>query len=418
MHIENCHNQSAESRNLVLSPHVRKHTQREGPVLVHGLSGSKAASTPDLDAFLDSLVSKEGQDRTVSHTFRSSDLPSVSDLRRMDFLVSPDADEEEQWIEDLDLLKNYSCTASEHFRIYYGSTSDQMARGYSSCLAYAYSDLKARLPFRLRKKATAVLCASRKHFSAIWGKHHLPDWVKAFATMGCILVFDCREIDMRNTRSSATTTNIMHELVHLALFRNYIRVPLWMEEGLCEYYSRPYSDSGFRRLLKHKHVFGLQELEALPRNSLLDLDDSPGIENICYRQSHSIVAYMMNVWGEDRVIRCLNGTDLSQGIRDAIRKICSEDLDTLEERWKAEYGCRDTVKLAFAGDLQCTREKDKIVLASHHTGGSVTANPEINELMHFMKGGKTLKEISEDYDVVGLEREMRILYGNGIVVWG
>jgi len=406
-----------DTRELVLSPHIRKDTRFDRPILVHELTGSEIASTPDLDAFLDGFARERSQNPRDDLALGCKELPSISDLRKLNFLVPPGIDEERQWVESRDVLKRYRCLASAHFRLYYQGRRE-ITRSYASYLERAYTVLRSRFPLHLKRRATVVLCALEAHFSELWGERPFPEWMKAFAAMGSILVLNIREIGTAIRESPALLSIMMHELVHIALLQNYVRVPIWMEEGLCEYYSRPYSDSRFRRLLKHKKIFGLRELEMLPSNSLLELDDSPGGDNICYRQSHSIVAFMVGLWGESKFLSCIKATGFGPGksISEIIRNMHLGQLDELEDRWQARYGRVDTTRLSFAADVNCARRNGNIVLTNRKSGASITANMDILAFIRFLCGGKTIREMGQRYHLERLGRDLGLLFRTGFLV--
>jgi len=127
---------------------------------------------------------------------------------------------------------------------------------------------------------------------------------------------------------------LLHELTHLvvhqAIFSPYGRIPIWLDEGLAMY-NEGELDPVFRSYLQ----------EAILADKLISVRSlcspfSAETEKAClsYAQSYSLVEYLLDNYGQDRMLELL--TILKQGSTydEALTEVYGFDIDGLDARWR------------------------------------------------------------------------------------
>lgn len=134
-----------------------------------------------------------------------------------------------------------------------------------------------------------------------------------------------------------------HEYVHLLVRHNFGRVPLWLNEGLAEFYSTFEVVDGNRRVRLGQPIKGrlltLRERELLPLSTLFGVDDqSPyynesGRREIFYAESWAFVHYLLNGHDGERRPQLMRYLDLlaaGQPDAEAFRQAFQTDASVLE----------------------------------------------------------------------------------------
>jgi uncharacterized protein len=386
-------------------------------VIIHRLAGTAIKAAPNLLEFLD-LFKEPICPLSLYKQYILPDLqPTVARLIDIRFLIPEDTDEEAQWLEKEIRQDQIRVFQSAHFVTYYPESNGYLARNFTEVMEKSYKLLTARGLYSIKRKVLIYICQNRKRFGQFWGSAPLPEWVKAFVVNGRILVVDQQKILHIHRRSKRFFQGMSHELVHIFLGQLNCQLPVWMEEGLCEYLSQPDNNSKFKELARQKKLYGFREMEALVRHSLLDLDDSPVMQNICYQQAHSFVAYLANLKGEKTLLECVRDTGLSKDFRSLFQQYYGQSLDEAESQWLKMYPEGNYSKLRTSKNLRIIPNENKVLLYNAFYGQSLLANLDLLTLINHLLQGKTLREILESYDVDGLETVIANLHGKGLIVF-
>jgi hypothetical protein len=128
----------------------------------------------------------------------------------------------------------------------------------------------------------------------------------------------------------ALVHELTHLVVHQATFSPYGQLPLWLDEGLATY-NEGELDPVFRSCLE----------EAILEDKLISVRSlcspfSAYYEKAClsYAQSYSLVKYLLDNYGQDRMLELL--TILKQGSTydEALTEVYGFDIDGLDARWR------------------------------------------------------------------------------------
>jgi hypothetical protein len=128
---------------------------------------------------------------------------------------------------------------------------------------------------------------------------------------------------------------LVHELTHLvvrqATFSPYGQLPLWLDEGLAMY-SEGELDPDFRSYLEEAILEG----ELISVRSLCS-PFSAYSEKAClsYAQSYSLVEYLLDNYGQDKMLDLLALLKQGSTYDEALTEIYGFDMDGLDARWRA-----------------------------------------------------------------------------------
>ena len=129
---------------------------------------------------------------------------------------------------------------------------------------------------------------------------------------------------------------MVHEMTHLlideALTSPLGRVPAWLNEGLAMYFEGPNSWRE-RTVLDAYHRGRLMPLRAMGA-----VPGVPSDVRRFYAQSWSVVDYMVETYGADRMTALLGAIDSGMDTDEAVRVAYDISLDELESRWKRQLG--------------------------------------------------------------------------------
>ncbi len=145
---------------------------------------------------------------------------------------------------------------------------------------------------------------------------------------------------------TALTHELTHLVVHQATFSPYGQLPVWLDEGLATY-SEGELDYDLRSSLNRAISAGtLISVRSLcsPFSAYADK------ARLSYAQSYSLVEYLLNNYGQDKMLDLL--TNLKQGSTydEALTEVYGFDIDDLDVGWRATL--TNPVALARKAGLQ------------------------------------------------------------------
>ena len=137
---------------------------------------------------------------------------------------------------------------------------------------------------------------------------------------------------------------IFHEYVHLLVDNNMPGTPLWLNEGLAEYYSTFDVEDDDKKVIIGKpvsnHVLYLREQKLLPLRTLFAVDhDSPhynesGKRGVFYAESWALVHYFL--WGKDgqrkpQFVQFLQLLNQQKPVEESFRQAFQTDFEQIEK---------------------------------------------------------------------------------------
>ncbi|HEY0405249.1 MAG TPA: tetratricopeptide repeat protein [Pyrinomonadaceae bacterium] len=173
-----------------------------------------------------------------------------------------------------------------------------------------------------------------------------------------------------------------HEYVHLLVKNSFGRPPLWLNEGLAEYYSAFEIADGNRKvklgLPLTSRVLTLRRQPLLPLTTLFGIDEQspsynePGKRDVFYAESWALVHYLLNGRDTERRSQLLRYLDLiasGQPNEEAFRQAFHTDISALENELRQHVQLERYAEQAvtFAAPLEFDTEMTSAPLTAAET---------------------------------------------------
>jgi len=130
----------------------------------------------------------------------------------------------------------------------------------------------------------------------------------------------------------AMVHELTHLVVHQAIFSPYGELPTWLDEGLAMYNEGELSPS-FQAWLDR----AVAEDRLISVRSLCSpFSAEPEKAYLSYAQSYSLVAYLLNSYGQDRMLSLLTLFKDGSSYDGAMTQVYGFDIDELDRRWREE----------------------------------------------------------------------------------
>ena len=171
-----------------------------------------------------------------------------------------------------------------------------------------YSDMEIALPFRSNTVAESLVTQGI-----------------AFADERTLLIYTA------NNFVGTTKHEFTHLLVGDAAGRAYNRVPLWLNEGLAEYAN---TDGSYQSYLRSAIRTG----DLLPLWQRETFSGTPRDMMIGYGQGESVVQFMIDEYGTEKIASLLANLQSSYAIDSALESSHGFDQYGLDSRWRSHMG--------------------------------------------------------------------------------
>ena len=138
---------------------------------------------------------------------------------------------------------------------------------------------------------------------------------------------------------------VPHELTHWIVgqitFNNYgAGLPTWLDEGLATYGEgtlSPDYQAALNSAIKNNQLISVRSLSS-PFSAI------PEQAYISYGESNSIVTFLIQKYGKDKMVQLLNVFHQGSGYDEALKQVYGFDQDGLDALWRQSLG----IKTAFA----------------------------------------------------------------------
>lgn len=197
------------------------------------------------------------------------------------------------------------------------------------------------------------------------------EWMAA-TVFHSIVVFDfeCCERVIRHagrSRIERFVQQCTHEFVHLALRQAGVRVPIWLEEGLCEFFSSaPLEAESLRYAAALAADFRGFVREASPDTNLLAFSAEPVDVNPGYHLAHDFAAFLARQQGVD----CLLDSLVQSGIRSLLELgALGRSLDELLDAWVEDLARRQGARVEPSPPIRLYVHAGRAVLYNRINGG-------------------------------------------------
>lgn len=128
----------------------------------------------------------------------------------------------------------------------------------------------------------------------------------------------------------ALVHELTHLVVHQATFSPYGQLPIWLDEGLAMYNEgelQPVFSSCLEEAIGEDELISVQSL-CSPFSAETEK------ARLSYAQSYSLVAYLLDNYGQDKMLDLLTIFRTGSTYDDALTEVYGFDMDGLEARWR------------------------------------------------------------------------------------
>jgi len=133
-------------------------------------------------------------------------------------------------------------------------------------------------------------------------------------------------------------STLRHELAHLviyqAVFGLYGDLPVWLDEGLAVYTEGELRSDLRSRLDEAISNDTLFSVRSLCSSFTTDPDEA----RLSYAESYSLVVFLLDNYGQDKMLQLLEVFKEGSGYDDALIQVYGFDMDGLNELWRASLG--------------------------------------------------------------------------------
>jgi radical SAM protein with 4Fe4S-binding SPASM domain len=325
------HNTSLLETPLIHSRHLKIQIQGNACEIIHGLSGYAINASKDMLEFIQSFKQPRAPCDILNH-YHIPDLKKILHIFvKNNILLELTKDEELIFLEEKlavfpkDRIDTANCIC------FYSLNHKKIAQRFVHAMELLYINLSPRI-HPLRRHLIIYLCQDKKELTEFWFEPLVPPWIKAFIACGRILVADVNGISF--VQGPEFQQGMSHEITHILLSDFNVRLPVWLEEGLCEYFSKPDPTQRLLALMRQKPLLTFDQIEQGTKHTLLDIDNSNTRDNICYHQSHSFVLYLCQTFGEKKIFSCIKDMGLTKIFSQAFFENTDKDLKETEQKWR------------------------------------------------------------------------------------
>ncbi len=232
--------------------------------------------------------------------------------------------------------------SSDKIRLLWYQGNREFAEGLLSASEAALDRLSKDVGAQLEKEATIYIYASSTELrNALVFPQEWTGGV-AFTNYGTIA------IGISPSNLSWGKRALAHELTHLVVhqmtFGPFSDLPTWLDEGLAVYAEGDLGESFRNALESAVSEQDLHSVESLSSSFPAD----PQEALLAYAESYSIVKFLIEEYGSDKVLRLLQVFKEGSSPDGALKKVYEFGTDGLEMRWRTSLGLESGVT-AIAG---------------------------------------------------------------------
>ncbi|MEW6482819.1 MAG: BamA/TamA family outer membrane protein [bacterium] len=224
---------------------------------------------------------------------------------------------------------------TNHFEIYCSPKIEELGNLSASFAESAYKNLSNSLKMEVRKKIPLVIFASPYDFAQTNIILELIDkGVGGFAEVfkkRIAIPFTGSYLELERVINHELTHIFCYELLYGNLFESIItnqifpQPPMWFMEGIATYYEGDFTPIG-ELVLKD----AVLENSLIPLSNLSDFMERP---YLAYQESHSLISYIAERYGEEVLSVILRKFSANIPQEKVIRDTCGISIEKLEDSW-------------------------------------------------------------------------------------
>lgn len=179
-----------------------------------------------------------------------------------------------------------------------------------------------------------ILFLTPKEYESLQKDFHVPPDISAFVDSRTLLIMDYESyFQSDNTKSFYPT--IRHELIHILFGQYAYYLPFWMEEGMCEYYSKKYRMDYLNYGLKEEAFISFPEIHSEKINYISQLSMFDKIQHVFYMQAASFMNFLFQTLTSRRIWSLLKRSSIRRDFFDVLETESKITLTDLQAQWES-----------------------------------------------------------------------------------
>ena len=322
---------------LIRSKHLQAKKSGSSFIIVNEFTGRTIRAEKDLVDLIDKFY-KPAPALDFEQKYLTSNYNEViNKLKNIGFLIKEDDDEGSQ------VIPKWKDTFGKKIHTYI--SNDQISKIIFFCkdnepvtcltkeIALACTELVSEL-FPL-KHHLQVFYLSQKEFFDIVSYYNMPADTKAFVDAKSVLILNY-DLFLNETNSDLFYPTIRHEITHILFGQYRFNLPFWLEEGLCELYSKRTETDNINLFLRGKQLISFANLNNRDIYSFIQFEAPEDIKNTFYLQAQSFTDFLIKKVGIQCFWNIINQISICQNFAERLLEEANISLSEIEEQWMSE----------------------------------------------------------------------------------
>jgi Peptidase MA superfamily len=292
---------------------------RIGPDGVRNTASSECAGGPQLSC---STVIEGGRENTlipganISYFWRITSDGATTETEPQRFVYE-------------DTRFEWQTARDGNVTVHYYSTDDEGARAVLAAARETIDSMSALLDVTVDFPVKVRLYATAEDMQPAI----LSDNAEGVVTLGEVVYSDTAMVSADGSPDAITRHEVGHIVERVAA--GSFDIPAWLNEGTAVYaQGNPLSGQGgaLQRAIDQDDVFTIHQISSASAGGLGNRVE------LFYGQSHSIVAFMIDEYGEERFAELFAAFDDGATTEEALEQVYGLDQDGLENAWRESVG--------------------------------------------------------------------------------
>jgi hypothetical protein len=179
-----------------------------------------------------------------------------------------------------------------------------------------------------------ILFLTPEEYRSLQMEFNIPSDISAFVDSRSLLIMDYESYFQKNNTRSFYPT-MRHELIHVLFGQHVYYLPFWLEEGICEYYSKKYRMDYLNYGLKEEILISFVEIHSEKVNYISQLSKFDKIQHVFYLQAASFVDFFFQSLTAERIWRIIEQSGIRRDFFDVLETECGITLMELQTQWES-----------------------------------------------------------------------------------
>lgn len=178
-----------------------------------------------------------------------------------------------------------------------------------------------------------ILFLTPKEYRDLQIEFNIPSDISTFVDSRTLLIMDYESYFKKNNTRSFYPT-VRHELIHILFGQYAYYLPFWLEEGLCDYYSKKYRIDYLNYELKKEELISFVEIHSEKVNYIAQLSSFNSIQHVFYPQVVSFTDFLFRTLTEECVWNIIRKSSILRDFFDVLEKNYGITLIDLQFEWE------------------------------------------------------------------------------------